>query len=127
YHYRGAPSAIPYRGPKRWHMILGLVFGVGAVTWAFSGMLSMDPFPLRRESGREGDAAASRIAAAFRQRAPISVFAGKDPRAALSQLASSPVVDLEFAVAAGEPFYLATLASGDTRMIPFTGEPESAF
>src|SRR5256885_10897627 len=25
--------------------VLGLIFGLGAVTWAFSGMLSMDPFP----------------------------------------------------------------------------------
>ena len=34
-------------GPKRLHMILGLFFGVLACTWAFSGMLSMDPFPSR--------------------------------------------------------------------------------
>ena len=26
-------------------MVLGLIFGLGAATWAFSGMLSMDPFP----------------------------------------------------------------------------------
>jgi hypothetical protein len=36
---------IPYAGQKRWHVILGLIFGFFACTWVFSGMLSMDPFP----------------------------------------------------------------------------------
>jgi len=35
---------IPYAGQKRWHTILGLIFGLFACTWAFSGMLSMEPF-----------------------------------------------------------------------------------
>jgi len=35
---------IPYSGQKRWHVFLGLFFGVFACTWAFSGMLSMEPF-----------------------------------------------------------------------------------
>jgi hypothetical protein len=44
YRSAGLPASIPYQGQKRWHMILGLVFGVAAATWAFSGMHSMDPF-----------------------------------------------------------------------------------
>ena len=36
--------AIPYHGFRRWHYILGSVFGIFALTWAFSGMLSMEPF-----------------------------------------------------------------------------------
>src|SRR5688572_7846516 len=36
YRYAGAPSSIPYRGQKRWHTVLGLIFGVATVTWAFS-------------------------------------------------------------------------------------------
>jgi len=35
---------VPYAGQKRWHAILGLIFGLFACTWAFSGMLSMEPF-----------------------------------------------------------------------------------
>lgn len=35
---------IPYAGQKRWHAMLGLIFGFLACTWAFSGMLSMEPF-----------------------------------------------------------------------------------
>jgi hypothetical protein len=35
---------IPYRGGMRWHYITGAVFGVFALTWAFSGLVSMEPF-----------------------------------------------------------------------------------
>ncbi len=37
-------KAIPYTGWMRWHYIAGVVFGVFTVTWAFSGLLSMEPF-----------------------------------------------------------------------------------
>lgn len=47
---------VPYSGQKRWHAILGLIFGFFACTWAFSGMLSMEPFSFstgpRRLGGR---------------------------------------------------------------------------
>lgn len=36
--------AIPYRGGMRWHYIAGSLFGVFVATWAFSGLLSMEPF-----------------------------------------------------------------------------------
>lgn len=44
YRYQGTPSRVPYAGQKRWHMILGLSFGLLICTWAFSGLLSMEPF-----------------------------------------------------------------------------------
>ena len=37
-------KAIPYKGMMRWHYILGTVFGIFVLTWAFSGLLSMEPF-----------------------------------------------------------------------------------
>ena len=37
-------SYIPYAGWMRWHYIMGLMFGVLALTWVFSGLLSMEPF-----------------------------------------------------------------------------------
>jgi len=37
-------ASIPYRGIMRWHYITGAVFGVFALTWVFSGLLSMEPF-----------------------------------------------------------------------------------
>jgi hypothetical protein len=33
-----------YAGAMRWHYVTGLVFGVFTATWAFSGLLSMEPF-----------------------------------------------------------------------------------
>src|SRR5688572_13972382 len=46
YRLDGKPTGIPYRGQKRWHWIFGMVFGVATVTWTFSGLLSLGPFPL---------------------------------------------------------------------------------
>ena len=37
-------QAIPYRGWMRWHYISGALFGLFVLTWAFSGLLSMEPF-----------------------------------------------------------------------------------
>jgi hypothetical protein len=45
YRYEGAPSSIPYRGQKRWHTVLGLIFGLATVTWTLSGSLAFLPFP----------------------------------------------------------------------------------
>jgi hypothetical protein len=46
YRLDGTPTGVPYRGQKRWHWILGMVFGVATVTWTFSGLLSLGPFPI---------------------------------------------------------------------------------
>jgi hypothetical protein len=35
---------VKYTGWMRWHFVSGAVFGVFAATWAFSGLLSMEPF-----------------------------------------------------------------------------------
>lgn len=37
-------SRTPYKGIARWHHLLGLVFGSLALTWVFSGWLSMNPW-----------------------------------------------------------------------------------
>src|SRR4030095_7873526 len=60
YRHAGAPTSIPYRGQKRLHTIFGLLFGLGAATWAFSGMLSMDPFPRRTNRATNGGGATAR-------------------------------------------------------------------
>jgi uncharacterized iron-regulated membrane protein len=46
-------AAIPYGGWLRWHYISGVVFGVFTVTWAFSGLLSMEPFEWTNAEGVE--------------------------------------------------------------------------
>jgi hypothetical protein len=127
YRYAGAPTSIPYRGQKRWHTVLGLVFGVATVTYAFSGMLSMDPFPSVTERPRPGRAEAPNIARALRGRVESTAYDPKPPRMALEQLGSLPVKELEITAFAGEPVYLARLANGDTRVVPVHGEPKTGF
>jgi hypothetical protein len=124
YRRDGTPSAIPYRGQKRWHMVFGLVFGIATATWAFSGMLSMDPFPT--DSGSEGLERPD-IGEALRGEMTFASFAGKHPRDAITQLAGLPVKQLELTSFAGEPLYLATLADGSTRIVPIEGDPQEEF
>src|SRR6202040_3050114 len=83
YRYAGEPASFPYRGQKRWHAILGLFFGLFAYTWAFSGMLSMDPFPQLQEGAADGPDA--RLAAALGGMPPLEVFDAKPPRKALAE------------------------------------------
>jgi hypothetical protein len=135
YRNAGAPTSIPYRGQKRWHTIFGLVFGLGAATWAFSGMLSMDPFPQRtnrpRGSGEQiarGVTANPRgIQASLRGRPSLEAFERKPPKNALTELAGLPVKELEFTSFMGAPGYLATLADGTTRVVPVDGTPITGF
>jgi PepSY-associated TM region len=46
-------AAIPYSGWMRWHYVTGVVFGVFTLTWAFSGLLSMEPFEWTNAEGLE--------------------------------------------------------------------------
>ena len=125
YRYNGAPARLPYYGQKRWHAVLGLVFGVATATWAFSGMLSMDPFPSRTG----GDSAArgsveDTVRDALRDDVPFEAFTTTHPAAALAQI-DGAVKQLELTSLAGEPAYLATIGRGDTRVVPLEGEPRT--
>jgi hypothetical protein len=126
YRRSGVPTAIPYRGFKRWHTVLGLIFGLGALSWAFSGLLSMDPFPPRatRPVAQTADAPI-RMTEALRDRLQVDAFAAEDPRMALTRAAGLKVKELEFASLAGKAIYIATIGRGDTRVIPLHGEPRT--
>ncbi len=118
YRLSGAPARLPYRGQKRWHAVIGLIAGVTAATWAYSGMLSMDPF---------GDRGRPEPLRLLSSNADLTAFSGKDPRTALQELGDLDVRELEFAAFDGEPVYLATLAHGATRIVPVDGPPRMAF
>jgi hypothetical protein len=51
-------DAIPYRGMARWHYVTGAVFGIVTLTWAFSGLLSVEPFAWTNAEGLSVRAAA---------------------------------------------------------------------
>jgi hypothetical protein len=44
-------ASIRYRGWMRWHYYTGALFGVFALTWVFSGLLSMEPFAWTNAQG----------------------------------------------------------------------------
>lgn len=50
---RNIAASIPYSGWLRWHYITGIVFGVFTLTWAFSGLLSMEPYAWTNATGLE--------------------------------------------------------------------------
>jgi hypothetical protein len=127
YRYNGAPARIPYHGQKRWHTVLGLVFGIATATYAFSGMLSMDPFPSRTRGAAARESIEPDIRQALRGEVDMSAFDARHPRAALEQLAGEQVKELELTSFAGEPVYMATLAGGETRIVPLRGAPRREF
>jgi hypothetical protein len=123
YRNAGAPTSIPYRGQKRWHMVFGLVFGLATITWAFSGMLSLEPFPTARGGPSERDA----IPQALGGEVDIAAFATKNFQQALAELSPRRVKQLETGSFAGEPFYLATLEGGDTSIVPVNSAVRESF
>jgi hypothetical protein len=130
YSRAGAPTRIPYIGPKWWHMAFGLSAGVAVVTWAFSGMLSMDPFSTPAPPAPRGsadDRPRARVAAALSGPVDVNAFSALPPANALSRLAGLDVKELELVSFAGEPAYLATVAGGGTRVVPLAGQPALAF
>ena len=122
YRFPSGRSSIAYAGQKRWHMILGLVFGVVTVTWAFSGMMSLDPFP-----------AASRGAGRVLRRSRggavrLEAFEARDPKEALRLLTPEiKVRELDLTQFDGEPIYLAFESPHATRIVPLHGAPMAAF
>ena len=129
YRYAGRPSRLPYYGQKRWHTVLGLIFGVATATYAFSGMLSMDPFPTLTRGPGAGRRSADgpNVQQALRGRMRLDAFEAKHPAAALRQLGNLPVKELELTAFAGEPVYLAALSGGETRIVPLDGDPQTEF
>ena len=112
---------IPFQGTKRLHMILGLFFGFLACTWAFSGMLSMDPFPIK-VVGED-----PRIPEALNgEPFSFAAFSGRTPREALGQAGIS-AKQLEFISLGGRSYYLATADPQHSRLIPMDGPATEEF
>jgi hypothetical protein len=125
FRYTGKPSSLPYRGQKRWHLILGLIFGLVTCTWVFSGLLSMEPF----EGLSDGNDGAFRVSKALRGgRLRFASFAGKSPSEALRQVAPEiKVKELELTVFGGESYYLARESPSLSRIVPIRGDSIEQF
>ena len=136
YRHAGRPTSIPYKGWKRWHTITGLIFGLVTTTWAFSGLLSMGPFPIMQRlseltvpaADASGGAADVDLQPALRGGTlPLSTYAPKPPAMALASVHEFQARDLDYVSYDGEPLYLATNGRGETRVIPVQGEPMPGF
>ena len=124
YRHDGTSTAIPFKGQKRWHTILGLAFGVATVTWAFSGMLSLDPFPsLDRGPGRRGRG--GEIQGAIQGEVDMAAFT-THPREVLRR-AGRPVRELAFTSFGGQPVHTAFLDARARHMLAVDGTPLPAF
>lgn len=133
YRFEGVATSVPYTGPKRLHMILGLFFGIIACTWSFSGMLSMDPPFLNSDPkgavlGNSGLSASAKIQAALHpDRFHLSAYNAKTPQQALVELSGQDVKELDFTSFDGQPLYLASVGRKNTRIVPVTGDPKTQF
>jgi hypothetical protein len=143
YRHAGAPTSIPYRGWKRLHTIFGLVFGAVTVTWTFSGLLSMGPFPIMDRltqltvpaegasaepaggPGRRGGPRGPNLAGALRggRGLTFAAYAPKPPADAIASVPDFDVREIEHASFDGAPMYIASNGRGDTRIVPVTGDP----
>ena len=130
YRFKGASTGIPYSGSRRLHMILGLFFGIVTCTWAFSGMLSMDPpFLTKRRPPGGGDRLAGRIVAALSPAAPdIQSYDAKPPEEALAEVGSATVKELTFTSFDGQPVYVVSLGPRERRkIVPVNGEGRTEY
>jgi hypothetical protein len=129
YRLAGKPTGIPYKGQKRWHWILGMVFGIATVTWTFSGMMSLGPFPLVERLTQQGQRGPQEgrqrgqqsIAASLRGRVRMADFASVHPRDLLAKVADLDVKELEWTSFAGRPVFSANLAGGKNQLVNLDG------
>ena len=123
YRFPRGRSSVPYAGQKRWHTILGLMFGLVTCTWVFSGMLSMDPF------GWDSGAKEERMERTLRGgelRPPR--FDARAPQQAVAQASSKlHVKELELGMFAGAPVYVAWESPERSLIIPMEGDPRPLF
>ena len=114
-------ASIPYRGWMRWHYILGALFGIFAVTWAFSGLLSVEPFAWTRASGLLPDADVMSGGPLQPER-----FAVPD-EAAFRRIANGRSIrQLELTRIQDQPYYVVRYADGEQLVDATNMEPRQA-
>ncbi len=95
-------AAIPYQGWMRWHYVTGLVFGVFSVTWAFSGLVSMEPWAWTNQRGVE-----LRPSALSGGRLELAAFRPMETTVWAGLLEGAALKEVEFLRMQGEHYYVA--------------------
>ena len=99
-------KSIRYQGWMRWHYILGGVFGVFALTWVFSGLLSMEPFDWTNAEGL-------RVPSTALSGGPLEVsgFGSLDASAWAALSAGRELKEVELRRIQDRPYYFARYTS----------------
>lgn len=107
-------SKSPYRASfMRWHHFLGLGFGVVAVAWIFSGLLSMNPWKVFDSGGKPMDELAYSGGAIKAENFPANL--GKLLKKL--HLDGTTVRELEWRMLDGNGYYIAFEGSGHTKIV----------
>jgi uncharacterized iron-regulated membrane protein len=103
--------AIPYSGWMRWHYVSGAIFGVFTLTWAFSGLLSMEPFAWTNSPGLaiSGDAMTGGPP-------DLSRFTAVDRETWQQVLGDRQIREMEFTRLQNRHHYVVRLAPADPRL-----------
>jgi hypothetical protein len=117
-------NAVRYQGWMRWHYISGVFFGVFALTWVFSGLLSMEPF----DWANRGDSLEIRADLLAGGPVELRQFPPFDASAWAGLRDGRPLKEIELRRVLDEPFYLArytaeTEALVDARTLTPRTEP----
>jgi hypothetical protein len=110
FRHRGQLSRSPYTGLMKWHHYAGLIFSVFVLTWAFSGVASLNVVPGIRETLYTPDqiAVGARSVQGEGPRIDFASLSLEALHAAVDAIeASFPVKELELISFAGSPYYLA--------------------
>jgi uncharacterized iron-regulated membrane protein len=111
--FRRSRPHIRYSGWMRWHYITGLVFGVLTLTWAFSGLLSMEPW-----AWTEKDQIERPIRQAFASGpGDLDEFRPMDLSAWSNILSDRQVKEVEFERILDEPHYIVRTSPNDKTLV----------
>ena len=101
-------ASIRYRGSMRWHYYTGALFGLFALTWAFSGMMSMEPFDWTNATGM-------RLPGSVMQGEAIELEPYRLDGSVVDVLGGAPA-EIDLLGIHGAPFFLATSVTADGDM-----------
>lgn len=120
---RREPSHTPYANWMKWHHYAGLLFGMFACTWAFSGAMSLTPFASLRPSPP------TRAFLEAASGGPIDitpVTIDHLRRVAASVSRSFAAKELDFFQFQGEPYFIAYAPPGPSEVPPWRNNDISA-
>ena len=111
--YRKKKPHVPYSGWMRWHYLTGLAFGVLTLTWAFSGLLSMEPW-----AWTEDDEVDRAVQESFSsEMKTLDVFPAFDTDVWRKILLGRVPKEIEFAQVLDEPSFIVRTSPGDTALV----------